>query len=410
VFKGEQSGGELSTLAEIEASHDGTADDEKGDLIFRTNDGSDGASPTEAMRITSEQRLGIGTNDPQELVHLKGADPSIRFEDTSGDAYAQIDTDSADEGTIRIQADPTNVGANSIIRFDTDGSERMRINADGRVGIGVAPSTIGTVNASLQANQSFLINYSDDTTSLSHNVYFDGTNNVAQSTGTSSQYYQNGGNHIWRTAASVSAGATVSLTERMRIDSSGDLLHGKTSTSDTVGGAMVTYESAESGGRFTATANGSTGGALFLGNNTTGNVALIRCDGDMECINNRYTGFSDERLKENIVDSNSQWDDVKSVRVRKFSWKDDELDAPNKLGVIAQELEALGMSSLVSTNEDLNDPEQERKSVAYSILYMKAFKALQEAMTRIETLETQNTTQATQIADLITRVEALEGA
>ena len=47
TFKGEQSGGEESTLANIQASHDGTADDEKGDLIFRTNDGSDGASPTE---------------------------------------------------------------------------------------------------------------------------------------------------------------------------------------------------------------------------------------------------------------------------------------------------------------------------------------------------------------------------
>ena len=64
VFKGEQSGGELSTLAEIEASHDGTADDEKGDLIFRTNDGSDGASPTEAMRIDSDGHVGIGTSTP----------------------------------------------------------------------------------------------------------------------------------------------------------------------------------------------------------------------------------------------------------------------------------------------------------------------------------------------------------
>ena len=53
IFKGEQSGGEISTLAEIEAAHDGTADDEKGDLIFRTNDGSDGSAPTEAMRIDS---------------------------------------------------------------------------------------------------------------------------------------------------------------------------------------------------------------------------------------------------------------------------------------------------------------------------------------------------------------------
>jgi len=40
-FKGEQSGGEISTLAQIQASHDGTSDDQKGDLIFKTNDGSD---------------------------------------------------------------------------------------------------------------------------------------------------------------------------------------------------------------------------------------------------------------------------------------------------------------------------------------------------------------------------------
>ena len=38
----------------------------------------------------------------------------------------------------------------------------------------------------------------------------------------------------------------------------------------------------------------------------------------------------------------------------------------------------------------LNNPNEEtRKSVKYSILYMKAVKALQEAMIRIETLETE---------------------
>jgi hypothetical protein len=36
--------------------------------------------------------------------------------------------------------------------------------------------------------------------------------------------------------------------------------------------------------------------------------------------------------------------------------------------------------------------------------------ALQEAITKIEALETENSTQATQIADLITRVTALENA
>ena len=43
------------------------------------------------------------------------------------------------------------------------------------------------------------------------------------------------------------------------------------------------------------------------------------------------------------------------------------------------------------------------KSVKYSILYMKAIKALQEAMTRIETLESSNTA-------LAARIKALEDA
>ena len=63
IFQGEQSGGEISTLAEIEASHDGTSDDEKGDLIFRTNDGSDGTSPTESIRIDSGGNFLIGKSD-----------------------------------------------------------------------------------------------------------------------------------------------------------------------------------------------------------------------------------------------------------------------------------------------------------------------------------------------------------
>ena len=41
-------------------------------------------------------------------------------------------------------------------------------------------------------------------------------------TGASSDYFQQTGNHVFRTAASVSAGSNVSLTEIMRIQSDGD--------------------------------------------------------------------------------------------------------------------------------------------------------------------------------------------
>ena len=52
---------------------------------------------------------------------------------------------------------------------------------------------------------------------------------------------------------------------------------------------------------------------------------------------------------------------------------------------------------------DVKEIKSNVKKVSYSILYMKAVKALQEAMTRIETLETSN-------ADLISRVKTLEDA
>jgi len=74
TFQGEQSGGEQSFLAQIQASHDGAADDQKGDLIFRTNDGSDGTSPTEAMRIQSDQTILAGsptTDDDQTFQVIK---------------------------------------------------------------------------------------------------------------------------------------------------------------------------------------------------------------------------------------------------------------------------------------------------------------------------------------------------
>ena len=107
-------------------------------------------------------------------------------------------------------------------------------------------------------------------------------------------------------------------------------------------------------------------------------------------------------LKENIVDSGSQWNDIKAMRVRKFSFKEENADAPNMIGVIAQELESAGMDKLVKTHLEFNPgddggedvpvldssgKQKSHKSVKYSVIHMKALKALQEAMERIEALE-----------------------
>jgi len=148
--------------------------------------------------------------------------------------------------------------------------------------------------------------------------------------------------------------------------------------------------------------NTSNSGAYFVfAENEAANVFNIRGTGNVQNANNSYGSTSDVKLKENIQDASSQWDDIKSLQVRKYSFISENLDAPNQLGVIAQELESSGMSGLVETNADIDPHTGEdfgttTKTVKYSILYMKAVKALQEAMDRIETLET--------------KVTALEGA
>jgi len=123
---------------------------------------------------------------------------------------------------------------------------------------------------------------------------------------------------------------------------------------------------------------------------------LVEFDGDLRNSNNTYGQLSDVKLKENIVDANSQWDDVKAVKVRNFNFKASTGQPTHRqIGVVAQEIETVS-AGLVKTENDLEVDEKTgegkvtgtTKMVKYSILYMKAFKALQEAMAKIEVLET----------------------
>jgi hypothetical protein len=133
---------------------------------------------------------------------------------------------------------------------------------------------------------------------------------------------------------------------------------------------------------------------------TTAARMIVYSDGDVVNHDNSYGGISDVKLKEQITNASSQWDDIKSLTVRKYKMKFDvaekgDSDEHWRLGVIAQEVEAAGMSGLIKTSPDMIESEngelvesgEYTKQVKYSILYMKAVKALQEAMERIEQLE-----------------------
>ena len=120
---------------------------------------------------------------------------------------------------------------------------------------------------------------------------------------------------------------------------------------------------------------------------------VVEGDGDVKNSNNSYGQTSDSKLKENIVDANSQWNDIKAVKVRNFNFKESTgLPTLKQIGVVAQELETTSPNLVEEsidrdpdTGEDLGTT---TKNVKYSILYMKAIKCLQEAITKIETLET----------------------
>jgi hypothetical protein len=163
--------------------------------------------------------------------------------------------------------------------------------------------------------------------------------------------------------------------------------------------------------------------------NGGGAVLRILDGGNVINSNNSYGQISDERVKQDIADASSQWDDIKALKVRKFKLKrevnKDSDSAAFQIGVIAQEVASSGMSGLVSEErpnkedvvlhsdfgtvvtgtanngatpikdeednitgyEDLFTEGEKVKSIKYSVLYMKSIKALQEAMARIETLE-----------------------
>jgi hypothetical protein len=104
----------------------------------------------------------------------------------------------------------------------------MTLDSSGNLGLGVTPSA-STVRA-FQVPDSTVIGAQGEGLNITANAYFD-SSWKRHVTGTATWYQQASGQHAWWNAGSSTAGSTISFTQAMTLDASGNLGVGTTSPS-----------------------------------------------------------------------------------------------------------------------------------------------------------------------------------
>ena len=101
---------------------------------------------SQRLSITSDGKTGIGTDNPQTILHILDNVPTIRFTDKNSTGTPDCEVGGAG-GNVDISADINGEKSDSVIRFNVDGSEKVRIDSSGNVGVGTNVGSDSTGSA-----------------------------------------------------------------------------------------------------------------------------------------------------------------------------------------------------------------------------------------------------------------------
>ena len=333
-----------------------------------------------AITIDASENVGIGTASPSVALQVSG-----QIKNNNG----YLIDNGTNAGFLTVDGSNVNFGSSTAAKglafFTAATSQAMTIDSSARVGIGTSsPSTKLEIRNDVPASTDL------DPTAIKLYNNNDGGSAIEFSNGVAGKSKISFG--VTSTGAGTddtflgfSTGANAGLSERMRIDSSGNLLVGTTSSHGKLAIGDFSATGADYGIAFVdggdiyfvrSSTNISTNNAHYQFYNTNGNVGSITTSGSATAFNTS----SDQRLKENIVDAPSASDDIDAIQVRSFDWKAD--GSHQKYGMVAQELQIVAPEAVAGDADS-----DEMMGVDYSKLVPMLVKEIQSLRARVQQLE-----------------------